>query len=827
MPYDKAQAAAYQAQQYQNMKSTLQSVMDSYERNPELIAEMLEFKNRFYNYSINNTQLIYEQNPAATYVGSYQKWNEQGYHVRKGQKGIKIFVPIKTQLFQIGEQNGKKQFKKVSDATPEEQEQINSGRLKPFLTTRFTVGNVFDISQTDCPPEDYPKLFHMGYSSEQHAKLYDVVKAYAESKEHPVLEKDLQSIALRGQFFPLTGGIEISDKLNDTEKLSTLTHELGHALLHGVDENKPASVVELEADCISIMLQKELGIDLTDSRKNHFVQHFNKCKDNIKDFKLDEVLKNVNAAYFNLRNEIDPMIEQAMAQAEKAQDTKSALEALTPEQKEEIINGFEMARDYGVADHLSEQDLSQYDTIIEERAAAAKKENVPTQEHLMEQQLKDLYPTMKTNAGYYILDEVPGYAVGFNPKAPEALVLWSVYENNDYRDGIYRHTLSGFDYRDLVESGLHVERIEEILSEVGYTYEPMVTEDVQQSEPTTEPTAKQPTSPSALKSRTDFKEQDAAVLEYIKHNVPILKVAEDMGFTPQKIGTLYTLKEHDSVRFYEDTNSFHRFSTNVGGSTIDFVKHFGGMNEKEAIQSLKDKYLGNRFDALPPPPPVQPAAPKEQKPFELPEKADGKFARAFAYLTKTRCLDADIVQRCMKDGLIYEDNKHNVVFVGTDEGGKPAYATRHTTLTNSDFKRDVAGSRQDIGFMVDNKADKLYVCEAPIDALSIMCLRKHQGQDCNKASYLATCGTGKDIALYNRLKQHPNIKNVVLANDNDEAGQKANRKIYDHLKANYPQINVSYLRPKEKDINEHLCKFCEGKCTPTAPKKNKVKEVER
>lgn len=677
MPYDKAQAAAYQAQQYQNMKATLQNVMDSYERNPELIAELLEFKNRFYNYSINNTQLIYGQNPDATYVGSYKKWNEQGYHVRKGQKGIKIFVPVKTQLFQIGEQNGKKQFKKVSDATPEEQQLINAGTIKPFLTTRFAVGNVFDISQTDCPPEDYPKIFHMGYSSDQHAKLYDAVKAYAESKDHPVIEKDLQSISLRGKFFPGTGYIEISDKLNDTEKLSTLTHELGHALLHGIDEHRPTSIIEFEADCISIMLQKQMGIDLTDTRKRHFVEHFNNCK-GLEQFKLDKVLKNVNAAYLNLRNELDPMIEQAMVQSQKAQENTINPEILTSEQKDEM------------------------------KAAAAKKETV----QVPEQQKKS---------------------------------------NNQF-----------------------------------------------------------------TKSYQDYREQDAVVLNYLKHNVSILTVAEDMGFTPQQIGGYYTLKEHDSVRIYPDTNSFNRFSADVGGSTIDFAMHFGGLNQKEAIQTLKDKSVGNRLDNLPQPvsQPTTQSTPAEPKKFELPEKAEGKFARAYAYLTKTRCIDSDIVQHCMKDGLIYEDNKHNVVFVGNDEAEKPAYATRHTTLTNSDFKRDVANSRQDIGFMVNNKAEKLYVCEAPIDALSIMCLRKQQGQDCNKASYLATCGTGKSNVLYNRLNHNPHIKEVVLANDNDEAGQIANRKIYENLKTNYPNIKVSYLKPKEKDINEHLCKFCEGKCTP-------------
>ena len=113
--------------------------------------------------------------------------------------------------------------------------------------------------------------------------------------------------------------------------------------------------------------------------------------------------------------------------------------------------------------------------------------------------------------------------------------------------------------------------------------------------------------------------------------------------------------------------------------------------------------------------------------------------------------------------------------------------------------------------MVDHKASRLYVTEAPIDALSIMCLRKQQGHDIKDANYMATCGTGKDAALYYRLRTNPHIQEVILANDNDEAGQAASRKIFQTLKI------------KGKDVNEHLC-F--NNC-PKNPKKKITQEVER
>ena len=266
-----------QSARSKELRQTLDNLIEGYKKNPEDITELLAFKSRFYNYSMNNNILIYNQNPYATFVASFEEWKKKGYRVKNGQHGIKIIFPIRTEIFEVGEKDGKKQYRRVADASPEEKALIESGNLKPFFTTRFGVGHVFDISQTDCPQEDYPKIYHMGFASDQHAALYEIVKQFVTEKGFPVNEVDLQSIALRGQFFPNTGEIQISDKLNDTEKLSTLTHEFGHALLHSdpASREKVTSIKELEADCISIMLQQEFGINLTDSRKKHFVRASN------------------------------------------------------------------------------------------------------------------------------------------------------------------------------------------------------------------------------------------------------------------------------------------------------------------------------------------------------------------------------------------------------------------------------------------------------------------------------------------------------------------------------------------------------------------------
>ena len=307
-----------QSDRLKEIKDTLWSVLDTYRENPDKIAEMLEFSSRFYDYSLNNSILIYKQNPFATYVASFQDWKKKGYHVKKGQHGLKVLYPIRTELIVVGNKDGKNIYRRVADATPEEKEKIKNGIIKPVTFTRFGIGNVFDISQTDCPKQDYPKIYDMGYSSAQHAELYKAVKKFIASKGIPVVETDLTSISLRGAFYPNENIIRINDKLDDTEKLSTLTHELGHALMHGSKDavNKGTSEKEFEADCVSIMLQKYFGVGLTDSRKRHFTDHYNICK-KLKDFKIEDVLKNINKVYCNLRKELEPFLQPEKGQKNK------------------------------------------------------------------------------------------------------------------------------------------------------------------------------------------------------------------------------------------------------------------------------------------------------------------------------------------------------------------------------------------------------------------------------------------------------------------------------------------------------------------------------
>lgn len=260
-----------QREKINKLNESIKDLVNGYHENPENLVELVQFQSKFYQYSYQNRLLIYKQNRGAAFVGSYDFFKQRNYAVRKGQKGIKILVPIFGQYFKAG-----KTEKAVKYATKEETEQIKKGQIKTYKKlSHFRIGHVYDISQTTCPVEEYPKFYHMGYESKEHHLVYQGLKEFSEKYQHrPVEEKDINSIALRGYYVPVDK-IVISEMLKDTEKVSTLSHEIGHDLVYGSqNEEKLEMQEELKADIMSVMLQTHLGIEITEGRKRHLTKNY-------------------------------------------------------------------------------------------------------------------------------------------------------------------------------------------------------------------------------------------------------------------------------------------------------------------------------------------------------------------------------------------------------------------------------------------------------------------------------------------------------------------------------------------------------------------------
>lgn len=297
-------------------------------------------------------------------------------------------------------------------------------------------------------------------------------------------------------------------------------------------------------------------------------------------------------------------------------------------------------------------------------------------------------------------------------------------------------------------------------------------------------------------------------LERLKKDVLITDVAAKLGYHVKQQGRLFTLEEHDSLKMYPDTNTYYRFSNGHGGDIFNLVMELDGKTFPEAldfISSGKASYARAKEKT------TASAVAKPKKPFALPPKSDTQ-KHVFAYLTQKRELDKDLVSNCIKKGLLYEDDRRNVVFVGYSyaDSKKAVFASKRGT-GYSNYRGDVESSNQEVAFRVDLGADKLFVTEAPIDALSMMCIADMKGIDPKQYNYLALCGVNKQKALYNFLKHNENTKQVIFALDNDIWGQKAMQQMSQHLNENYPHINLAHFKFNEHDLNDQLKKMRQQK----------------
>ncbi|MCL3788594.1 DUF3991 domain-containing protein [Ruminococcus bromii] len=234
---------------------------------------------------------------------------------------------------------------------------------------------------------------------------------------------------------------------------------------------------------------------------------------------------------------------------------------------------------------------------------------------------------------------------------------------------------------------------------------------------------------------------------------------------------------------------YHQYEQK-GGDAIDFIRKFYNKDYAEAVQMLLSNYGGQIVNLQ--------TTEREQKPFILPPRND-RMSRVFSYLLLTRGIDKDVLFEFVRKKMIYESaDYHNAVFVGYDSNGKPRHAHKRGTVTSNPYKGNVAGSQPEFSFHWHGTSDKMFLFEAPIDMLSYISMHKKNWQE---HSYAASCSVS-DRVLFQCLKDNPNIKNVFLCFDNDEAGQTANKRIADKL--NSMNIKSEILIPIHKDWNEDI-----------------------
>jgi len=270
----------------QRVKELLEGLEERIERvqSSEEFKEYLQFFSSFHDYSYQNILLIKMQKPDARFVAGYKQWQKKfDRHVKKGEKGIMILAPYKFK-------------KKVTELKKE----VNEGNIvekeveneKEFVSFRPVY--VFDISQTEGEPVPSWKI----EVKDTRKDLLEPLINYTSTRGIKVEFRRLRD-CLKG--YSEGGKVVINSKLNDTEKVAVLGHEVAHEVLHyDCDDRKlTEEIVELEAETVSFLVSDYFNIDNPSER---YLALYKKSYD------LRESFKRINRVSRNIINGIMELI---------------------------------------------------------------------------------------------------------------------------------------------------------------------------------------------------------------------------------------------------------------------------------------------------------------------------------------------------------------------------------------------------------------------------------------------------------------------------------------------------------------------------------------
>lgn len=254
------------------------SQIEKYNNSPEDLLEYANFLSRFHSYSTENMALIDSQFKGAKALASFKTWSDKGYRINKGESGliIKTYTPI-TKFY---DKDGN--IKQLYFATKQEKEKIKSGEIKTFMTAGYKKGHVYDISQTNCPVEDLPKVFpnkQFNFEIDKGNNIDSLRKGiYAVAESMDITIKDMKESELgltelgvaKGVFAQTIYGkkeIVMNSRNTETQTLATSIHELAHAKLHSMEsegEKFDTPTKEFQAELTSYIVCKHFGMDTSE-----------------------------------------------------------------------------------------------------------------------------------------------------------------------------------------------------------------------------------------------------------------------------------------------------------------------------------------------------------------------------------------------------------------------------------------------------------------------------------------------------------------------------------------------------------------------------------
>ena len=234
----------------EHLKEGMKNYLDS-----EQFKSFLDTMSKFHNYSLNNIHLLKMQNPNVSRVASFNKWKADfDRTVKKGSKALKIWVPYQVKTKISANQN-------ELSFSPSE----NEMEEKEVTVTRFKLGNVFDVSQTE--GKELPKAINeLTGDVKDYEDLYRAAKAVSMDNQVSISFEEINRESTNGYYSPDENRIVISKGLKGQEQiLKTIFHEMAHADLHrgsnaqyGDDQYRKQ---ELQAESVAYVVANHFGFD--------------------------------------------------------------------------------------------------------------------------------------------------------------------------------------------------------------------------------------------------------------------------------------------------------------------------------------------------------------------------------------------------------------------------------------------------------------------------------------------------------------------------------------------------------------------------------------
>lgn len=279
----------------------------------------------------------------------------------------------------------------------------------------------------------------------------------------------------------------------------------------------------------------------------------------------------------------------------------------------------------------------------------------------------------------------------------------------------------------------------------------------------------------------------------------LIDYAKSQGFDVIKSDNrAFKVQNHGGLFLFE--RGFYCHTTREKGNIIDFARKYQNLDFYKAV----DNILGYS--------PAQEIYKPNLKQYEekqemiLPEfSADTSIV--LNYLVNKRDLDVDIVKDLIANNQIKQTKDYNnCTFIGYSQENIPKYCSLRGTL--GDFRQDIRNSDKSYAFTMSSESNRVFVFEAPIDAISHATIFKLKGlsTDDNRIAM----GGLFDKALKRFLEENKNITDIVFCFDNDYKAEKNYGQDFARACAvNYEKQGYKTFvqKPMAKDFNAELTKL--------------------